>query len=168
MLVRPYHVVVEVLLVDDTDDLIDFFLIYRDSRKAGLFEDLRQFLFGAVYIDGDHFGPRRHNFFCGQLVELDGVLDELAPLLIDPAAGLGFFDHGQDLVIRDGILFVQLEQFGDQLLPLAENKGDRRQHSHEETDERRREFGERFRLLLGDVLRCDLTENKHNNSDHDG
>ena len=158
----------EILLVQNSHNVVKVVLVYRKSGKAGAQEELRNFILSFIDFNGLYINSRRKHIPCFQIVELNCILNQLALIRIYAALRFRLLDYGQQLVLCDGIYTVSVKQLCQQLLPTAENPVYRCQQHHEKFQKRRAEHGELLRTFLCQTLRRYLAENKYHHGYHYG
>ena len=92
-------VVVKILLVDDSDDIVQVILIDREPRQSGLPEDLLDLSHRGTSFDRHDVDSRRQNVDSLDVVEFDRIGDKLTLLFAYGSASLSLFDDSQKLIL---------------------------------------------------------------------
>ena len=159
---------VEVLLVDDAHDVVDGLVVDGDAGVAALHKQGGHLLHGAVLLGGHQVHPGGKNLGDLQVVELDGVADEVALVLIQAALGLGLVHHAHQLLLGDAVVPVVAHHHGQKALPLAKQEVGRGQHKQKQPQQRGGEHSPGLGVLLGQALGGDLAEDEDDHGEHNG
>ena len=156
---------VEVLLVDKAHDVVHRLVVDGDAGVACLSEEGGQLLHGALLVGGGEVHPGGEQVGHLQVVEGNGVADQVALVLVQAALGLGLVHHAHQLLLGDAVVPPGPEDLAHQPLPLAEQKVQRGEEHHEQLEQRLGEHGEVLRALLGQALGGDLPEDQNDDGE---
>ena len=113
---------VEVLFVDDPHDVVHRLVVDGDAGVARLGKEGGNLLHGALLGGGGQVHPGGEDLRDLQVVELDGVADQVALVLVQTALGLGLVHHAHQLLLGDAVVPLGPEDLAHQLFPLAEQE----------------------------------------------
>ena len=159
---------VEVLLMDHAHDIVDAVLIDGQAGVTALRKEGAHLLHGAVLLRRHDIHPGSEDLGHLQVVELDGVADQLALVLVQAALVLRLVHHSDQLLLGDAVLLPLVDDQGEQALPLGEQEIGRGQHGYKGPQQGGREHGPGLRALLGQALGRDLAKDQDHHSEHDG
>ncbi len=94
-------------------------------------------------------------------------MDQGALLFVDLTLFLCRPDDREDFFIRHRIVILRLEDLQQQLLPQAEQPGERCEDHHKELQRTGYQHGKRIRRADRQRLRCDLTEKQEHDRNDD-
>ena len=152
--------------MNDADDVVDRFMVNRQTRVAVFHEKRANLLHRRFLVDSDKIHARRQNIRHIEIVELDRGTDEIALVSVQPTFALSLVDNAHQLFFSDAIVAGRLEDLREQLLPHAEKEIQRRQHDNDHTQDRRRKHREALRKFLGHAFWRDFAEDQHHDRDH--
>ena len=168
-LIGHFPVDVEILLMENANDLINGIPVDKQPGEPGLGEGLCDFLVALVDVNGFQLDAMGQNFRRRQVAELQGVSQKLTLVLINAAVMLHVLHEKKQLFMGHFGVAVRLDEAGNQLFALSEEKIQRRQRPYPQADERRAEHGETLRGVLCNALGCDFTKEQDDEShDHGG
>ncbi len=156
----------KVLLIDDSDNVIQVVLVHRKSGKPALLKGPADFLHGGSQLHRHDVHSRGNHVYGLQVVELDGVGNQLLLLLADASADLGLLHDGNQLVLGVGPVLLRPEQLSQQLFPQGKEHVQRREQPHQPPHNRCRKKCEPFRVFFCNILRRDFPKNKHRHGHH--
>ena len=159
---------VEILLMQDTDDMVQVLVIDRNPGEPGVAERVRGLFNRRVVLQGGHVHPGRHDVRRVLVVELDGGTDQFALFLLDVALGLGFIDHGHQFIFNLALFLLRLDHLRQQLPPQGEQPVQGAQHGNQDADHAADGHGVFLRLLLSQRLGADLAQEQHQHRHHHG
>ena len=133
---RVKDVIMKVLLIQHPDDFVQAVFIDGQPGETGFQKQFPDFLFGGIDLDGFHLYPGGQYIVGIQLVEFNGILDQLTLLFVDAPFMLRFFHHDDQLVFRDGPIPGNFKKLADQLLPHGKHPVQRCQKDHENPKDR--------------------------------
>ena len=159
---------VEIFLVDDADDVVHGVVIDGQAGIAGFCEGLRKLFQRNIVLHGHHVYAGRQDLLHLHVVELDGAADELAFPVGKLTVVLSLAHHGDELTFGDGVALAAVDEVSQQLLPLAEQPGQRGEEGQEQTQRRRYGGCNRLGHLLGEGLGGHFAEDEDDYRQHDG
>ena len=116
--------------MEDTDDVVDAFLIDRETGIGSILQNGDDFFPAVVYINGCHIHPGRHGLGSGYIRKIYGISDQLALVLFqDILFFCRFYDGGKLLHLLFRVLF--------DLFPFerGRQKGDQKDHDPDQGPE---------------------------------
>ena len=159
---------VEVLFVDDADDIVNAVVINRQTGVAALYKQGGRLLHGEVVLHRNQVHTGGEDLGDLQVVELDGVADEIALVLVQTALVLGLVHHAHQLFFGDAVLTAVTEHQGQQALPLGEQEVGRGEKHHQDPQQGGGQHGNGLGVFLGQALGGDLAENQDHHREHCG
>ena len=159
---------VEILLMDDADDVVNGVVIDGQAGIAGFCERLRKLFQRNIVLHGHHVYARRQDLLHLHVIELDGAADELAFPVGELTVVLSLTHHGDELTFGDGVALAAVDEASQQLLPLAEQPGQRGEEGHQQVQHRRYSGSDRLGHLLGEGLGGHFAEDEDDYRQHDG
>ena len=157
---------VEILFVQDADNMVQVLMEHGNPGVEGLPEQLRGFLHRRGILNRRHVHAGRHDIGSVLVVELDGRADQLALILLDIALCLGFIDDGNQFFLNLALFLIRLDQLREQLPPQGKQQVQRPEQPHQNPDYGADCHGKLFRLLLGQRLGADLTQEQDQHGHH--
>ena len=94
------HPVIKVLLVNNTGNIVDRFLIYRKTGVPGLIKHRRNFLLIRINGDSRHVNARGCDIHGFQLRKFDGAFDQASFLFINSAILFCLLHDGKQFLLR--------------------------------------------------------------------
>ena len=167
-LIRHLAVDIEVLLMKNTDDLIDGIPVDQQTGEAGLCKGSGNFLVALVDVHGLQFDAMRQNFRRRQVAELKGVAQQLTLIFVNAAVLLHVLHEKEQFLVGHFCVVICLEEARNQLFPLGKEKIQRGQHPDPEPDKGRTEHGKALRRVLCNAFGGDLAKDQDNDRDHNG
>ena len=161
-LIRHLAVDIEVLLMKNTDDLIDGIPVDQQTGKAGLRKGSGNFLMAFADVHGLQVDSMGQNFCRRQVTELKSIAQQLALVFVNAAVLRHILHEKKQFLVGHFGVVVRLEETGNQLFPQGEQEVQWRQHPYPEPDKGRTEHGKAFRRVLCNAFGGDLTENQNN------
>ena len=113
---------VKVLLVDKAHDVVNGLMVDRDAGVACLGKEGGQLLHGALLLGGSQVHPGGEQLGDLQVVELNGVADQVTLVLVQAALVLRLVHHAHQLLLGDAVVPLGAEDPAHQLFPLAEQE----------------------------------------------
>ena len=158
----------EILLVQNAHDMIQRFVIHRQTGVLAFLQNRHHFLLRGVQRHALHPDPGREDIRQAAVVkQLDTVFQQVALVLVHAALLLHLVHQRQQLVLREGTVFFEMEHAAQQLFPPGKHRVDGLEHHQQHPHDRRYGHGEIFRHFLGDALGRDLAEDQHHHRAHD-
>ena len=124
--------IVEVFLVDDTNDVVHGFLVHGQTGVIGFCKNLGNFFFSCFGRNTYDVNTRSQDINSFLLAELDGATNQGAFLLVNSAFLFRFLYDGKQFFFCDGIVVFCVEDFGQQLLPLFKQEVEGGQYNHQQ------------------------------------
>ena len=122
---------VEVLLVDHAHDVVDAVVVDGETGIAALHKERGRLLHGGGVGDGHQIHTGSEDLGHLQIVELDGVADQIALMLVQAAFILRLIHHAHQLLLGDAVALSGAEHLGEQSLPLCEQEVGRGQDDNQ-------------------------------------
>ena len=135
--VRVVNMVMKIFLIYNSHNVVNIIVVYRQPGKAGVGEGFCNLGFCRIERNADHVDTRGENLRSFHFHKSDGILDQIAFLVIDVALLGRFLDDGHQLLVGDAVGFRGFENAGEKLLPLGEEKRHRCQEQHQDMKKRR-------------------------------
>ena len=161
------HRLVIVFFMNNTDDIVDGFVIDRQAGITRLNKGICQFLHRDVVRYRHDVHARGQDLFNLHVIELDCTANQFTFVVGQFAVILGLTDHGHQFGIGNAALLT-VEMSGKKFLPSTEQKVQRREQRDKRVQNRCGGCGKGFRHLLGHALRGNLTKNQYNDGDDHG
>ena len=164
------RIFIEILLVKNTDDVINGIAVNGQAREAAIRENDFDIVRARVNRNRHNVNTRRQDILGIQIVELNGALDELALLLVNAALLLRFLNEGEDLTFCNGRLLAlpfSEEEEREKLFDPDEKENKRGQDNRKRLENGRHRHGKFLGTLLGNRFRADLAEDQNDDGHHD-
>lgn len=120
-LIRHLAVDIEVLLMKNTDDLIDGIPVDQQTGEAGLCKGSGNFLVALVDVHGLQFDAMRQNFRRRQVAELKGVAQQLTLIFVNAAVLLHVLHEKEQFLVGHFCVVICLEEARNGLLDWTGN-----------------------------------------------
>ena len=157
----------QIHLVDHADDVVGAVVIDRQPGIVAVQGDLQVLLRRVVDVQRHHIHPGGQDLLGGDVVKLQGRLDQVAFLLLQHPFLLDGLHHILQLFLGHGGLAVPLDA-GGQILQLPEEPGNGGEDNHQ----RSHRLGNRHRqgdgIVLGQPLGKDLPKGEDQQRNHPG
>ena len=154
--------------MEHTDDVVNTVVVNGQPGEPAACVHSRRLLHGGSVRQGLQVHPGGENLGYLHVVELDGVADEIALVLVQASLGFGLVHHPHQLLLRDAVVVLVPQQHPQQLFPLGEQEVHRRQHHRQHPQQRRGGYGPGLRPLLGQALGRHLAEDQDHHGQHRG
>ena len=154
--------------MDHAHDVVDAVVVDGETGIAALHKERGRLLHGGGVGDGHQIHTGSEDLGHFQIVELDGVADQIALMLVQAAFILCLIHHAHQLLLGDAVALSGAEHLGEQPLPLREQEVGRGQDDDQQAKQRGGDHGPALRILLGQALGGDLAEDQDDDGQDNG
>ncbi len=92
--------------MENTDNIVNTFLIYRNARIAFFYHDVYYFIGIGIYAECYQLAARHHDLLGDAVIKLEYIFEQFVFCRLDIATVLTFFKKQADFVFGMGVLLM--------------------------------------------------------------